>query len=243
MPVVLITGSGRGTGIGYAIAHAFAKENHTVVLHGRDQHSLTQVAQTLQAGFGNKILSVCADISDYNATSEMFMQIEKLCGPVDVLVNNAGVSHFGLFGDMSAGEISYVLANNLQAAIHASHLATPHMIRAKAGCIINISSIWGLLGASCEVVYSAAKAGIIGFTKALAKELGPSNIRVNAIACGAIETTMNERLSEEERAEFVSGVSLGRFGLPPEVGDLAVFLASGKAAYLTGQVIALDGGM
>ena len=241
MAVVLITGSSRG--IGFGIARAFASQGDTVILNGRDDSQLATAVQQLQNSYDSNIIGTRADLSDYISAKAMFVKIEKTYGPINVLVNNAGTAHFGLFSDMSPDCITEVLANNLQTAINASHLAIPHMVRATAGCIINISSIWGVVGASCEVVYSAAKAGVIGFTKALAKEVGPSGVRVNAIACGAFETRMNDRLTAEEKADFVDVIPLGRFGMPHEVGDLAVFLASKKAEYLTGQVIALDGGI
>lgn len=241
MAVVLVTGSSRG--IGFGIAAAFAKQGHTVVLNGRqDTARLAQAVKELEA-FGGQVTGFCADCSKYDAAKEMFGQIEAAYGPVDILVNNAGAAHFGLFNHMQPNEMLQVLADNLHSALHASHLAIPHMVRAKSGCIVNITSIWGITGASCEVVYSTAKAGVIGFTKALAKEVAPSGVRVNAIACGAFETRMNERLTAEEKADFTADIPMGRFGKPAEVGDLAVFLASEKAGYLTGQIIGLDGGI
>jgi len=241
MAVVLVTGSSRG--IGFAIAHKFAGEGHSVVLNGRDGTALAGAVRELEKIYGSKIMGVCADFSDYKCAQDAFAQIEAAFGNVDVLINNAGTAHFGLFSDMSPAEISQILANNLQTVLNASHLAIPHMVRGRAGCIINITSVWGVVGASCEAVYSAAKAGVIGFTKALAKEIGPSNVRVNAIACGAFETGMNDRLDADEKAAFAENIALGRFGYPQEVGELAVFLASERAEYLTGQVIGLDGGM
>jgi len=241
MAVVLITGSGRG--IGFGIAKAFAAEGYTVILNGRDSSRLTMAVNELQNSYGSNIMGICANLSDYSAAQAMFAKVEKTYGPINALVNNAGTAYYGLFSDMSLNDITEVFANNLQTVINASHLAIPHMVRAKAGCIINITSVWGVIGASCEVAYSAAKAGVIGFTKALAKEVGPSGVRVNAIACGAFETPMNDRLTAEEKADFIDGIPLGRFGLPHEVGELAVFLASNKAEYLTGQVVALDGGV
>jgi 3-oxoacyl-[acyl-carrier protein] reductase len=188
------------------------------------------------------VIGFCADVSDYDACAELIKQAEARFGTIDVLVNNAGEAHFGLFTDMTAVEMQNVLATNLLTAANTSHLVIPSMVRKKRGCIINISSIWGVTGASCEAMYSAAKAGVNGLTKALAKELAPSNIRVNAIACGAFDTRMNARLSPEEKNAFAEEIPLGRFGDPAEAGALAVFLASEKSSYLTGQVVALDGG-
>ena len=242
MAVVLVTGSGRG--IGFGIAEAFAQNGDTVLLNCRnDAANLTKAVDDLQSRFGGNIMGFCADLSDYTAAQNMFKKIEAAYGHIDVLVNNAGVAHFGLFSDMTPADITSTVANNLHVTLNTSHLAVPHMVRAKGGCIINITSIWGVTGASCEVVYSAAKAGVIGLTKALAKEVGPSGVRVNAIACGAFETRMNDRLSAEEVMAFTDQIPLGRFGKPQEVGGLAVFLASNKASYLTGQVISLDGGV
>jgi len=241
MSVVFVTGSSRG--IGFGIAQKFVQSGYTVVLNCRqDEAQLAQAVRELQA-IGGSVMGICADMSDYMQAQTAFVKIEAAYGPIDILVNNAGAAHFGLFTDMQPVEVSQVLSTNLHTTINTSHLALPYMIRKKAGCIINITSIWGVVGASCEAVYSAAKAGVIGFTRALAKEVGPSGVRVNAIACGAFETRMNDRLTADEVAEFTEGIPLGRFGKPQEVGDLAVFLASEQASYLTGQVINLDGGV
>lgn len=240
MDSVLITGSSRG--IGFGIARAFAENGgYRVVLNGAtDKNRLDEAEKELKSEFKNvEVQSVFADFSDYSKTAKAFDNI----GDIGVLVNNAGVSHFGLFSDMAVNEIDNIIKNNLYTAINTSHLIVPGMVKAKAGCIINITSVWGVTGASCEVAYSAAKAGVIGLTKSLAKELAPSGIRVNAIACGAFETRMNERLTQEEKNIFTDNIPMGRFGYPKEAGDLAVFLASKKADYLTGQVIPLDGGL
>jgi len=241
MAVVFVTGSSRG--IGFGIAKKFAQDGHTVVLNClQDKAQLAKAVAELEA-FGGNVTGFCADMSDYAQAQAAFAQIEMLHGSVDILVNNAGMAHFGLFTDMQPCEIGEVLAANLSTVINASHLALPHMVCKKSGCIINVTSIWGVAGASCEAVYSAAKAGVIGLTKALAKEVAPSGVRVNAIACGAFETRMNDRLTAAEVAEFTENIPMGRFGMPQEVGDLAVFLSSERASYLTGQVIALDGGI
>lgn len=237
--IVLVTGGSRGIGLG--IAKSFAANGDTVILNARtDTATLADsIAEIKQAG-GNAN-GFIADLSDYESTNEMFSHIKAQYGPVEVLVNNAGVAHYGLFSDTSPGEIQAVLANNLHTTINTTHIAVPDMVRAKSGCIINITSIWGITGASCEVIYSTAKAAVIGFTKALSRELGPSNVRVNAIACGAFDTRMNAKLSVEEKNAFVENIPLGRFGYPSEAGDLAVYIAG--ANYLTGQVIPLDGGL
>jgi len=239
MAVVLVTGSSRGIGLG--IAKVFAKTGDQVILNGKnDEQRLAEAVKEL--AIENKAIGILADVSEVGACDRLFSEAEKNFGPVEVLVNNAGIEHFGLFREMTYEDIYNIVNNNLFSTINATHRAIPNMLRAKNGVIINITSVWGMTGASCEVVYSAAKAGIIGFTKALAKEMGPSDIRVISIACGAFDTRMNERLSTEEKDAFIEGIPLGRFGTPVEVGELAVFLASPKASYLTGQVIVLDGG-
>jgi len=242
---ILITGSSRG--IGFGIAKAFAAQGHcNIVLNGRqDDVRLCEAVCEIKKEYpGVNVMGICADLSNYSAAQGLFQQIESAFGAVDVLVNNAGTAHFGLFTDMLPADINRVLSDNLYTAIHTSHLAIPSMVKAKRGCIINITSVWGITGASCEVLYSTTKAAVIGLTKSLAKELAPSGIRVNAIACGAFETRMNERLEAQEKAAFIENIPMGRFGLPSEVGALAVYLASEEtASYLTGQVIALDGGL
>ncbi|MCL2378565.1 MAG: SDR family NAD(P)-dependent oxidoreductase [Defluviitaleaceae bacterium] len=239
MRTVLVTGGSRGIGLG--IAKCFAAKGDMIILNGReDSANLQKSVEELKQAGGNAD-GFIADLSDYEKAREMFSHIKARYGPVEVLVNNAGSAHYGLFSDMSFADIQGVMANNLYTAVNASHLAVPDMVRAKAGCIINITSVWGICGASCEVMYSAAKAAVIGFTKALARELGPSGVRVNAIACGAFETRMNTQLTREEKNAFVENIPLGRFGYPGEAGALAVFLAG--AEYLTGQVIPLDGGL
>jgi len=238
----LVTGSSRG--IGFGIASSFAKQGHTVVLNGKsDEARLVSAVEELKKNYGCNATGFLTDVSNYNNVYDMFAKIEGLYGGVDVVVNSAGVAHFGLFSQTPCGKIDQIIQNNLHASLYVSQLAIPYMVRAKIGSIINITSVWGLMGASCEVAYSAAKAGIIGFTKALAKELAPSGVRVNAIACGAFETRMNDCLTTEEKAAFIESIPLGRFGELHEVGELAAFLASENAAYITGQVISLDGGL
>ncbi len=232
---VFITGSSRG--IGFGIAKVFAEDGHEVILNGRfDAERLRGSAALLNAGY------FLADMSDYERAGEVFAEILR-GGPLDVLINCAGTEHFGLFTDTRPSDWDGVFNNNLRSVLNACHLAVPGMVRRKSGVIINITSIWGITGASCEAVYSAAKGAVNAFTKSLAKELGPSGVRVNAIACGAFDTRMNERLSAGERTDFIENIPLMRFGQPEEAGKLALYLASGGAGYMTGQIIPLDGGI
>lgn len=238
---VLVTGSSRG--IGFGIARAFARGGDNVAINCKsDGARLAQAVRELRAEFPVKIFGLMSDVSDPDGCERLFSRAADELGDIGVLVNCAGKEHVGLFQEMGAGDISETVAGNLISAMLMARLAVPAMLRGKRGAIVNISSIWGVSGASCEVAYSAAKAGLIGFTKALAKELGPSGIRVNAIACGAFDTRMNAGLSPQEKAALRDAIPLGRFGEPDEAGALAVFLASDAAGYLTGQALNLDGG-
>ena len=236
---VFVTGSSRG--IGFAIAKEFAYLGDRVVLNCRADGD--RLAEALDELKGYDTMGILADMSDYKATEQVFLRIKEKFGPVDILVNNAGSEYFGLFTDMNLCDIRKVLDNNLYTVFNATHLAAKDMVRAKSGIIINISSIWGRVGASCEAVYSAAKGAVNSFTLSMAKELGPSGIRVCAVALGLMETRMNDRLSPEERAEIIENISLMRIGKPEEAAKLVRFLASEDAAYLSGQIIGLDGGM
>ena len=236
---VFVTGSSRG--IGLAIAQAFAAQGDRVVLNGcHDALQLEAALEALRAE--SPTLGLMADMSDYAQARRAFADICAAFGPVEVLVNNAGQAHFGLFSDMAPEDWDGVLRHNLGTVLNATHLAVPDMVRAKKGVIVNISSIWGSAGASCEAVYAAAKGAVNAFTRSMAQELGPSGVRVNAVACGAIATRMNERLSPEEHSAFTEKIPLLRFGTAAEVGQCVRFLASEEAAYLTGQVVGLDGG-
>ena len=236
---VLVTGASRG--IGKAIAIKFAKKNYNVVINCiRSEDRLLQTKKEIES-YQVPCLAFLGDMGDMEQCEALFAKIKKQFGSVDVLVNNAGISYIGLLQDMAPDDWDKVIRTNLTSVFNCSRLAIPDMIAQKYGKIINISSVWGNVGASCEVAYSATKGGINAFTKALAKELAPSNIQVNAVACGAIDTEMNQFLEEDELISLVEEIPTGRLGRAEEVADLVYHLGY-KNAYLTGQVIGLDGG-
>lgn len=237
---VFISGSSRG--IGKAIALYFAKQHYHVFINCKTSISeLDDVASEISKIPGGSCTKLIGDISDPAVAKQLFSKVYALCNHLDVLINNAGISYTGLLTDMSNDEWQQMLNTNLNSLFYCTREVLPDMVSKKQGKVINISSIWGLSGASCEVAYSTAKSGIHGFTKSLAKELAPSNVQVNAIACGVIDTSMNHHLSEDEANELAADIPLGRFGTPLEVASLAWNLAN-ESPYLTGQVIALDGG-
>lgn len=236
---VLVTGASRG--IGKAIAVKFAKKGYNVVINCiRSEERLMQTKKEIES-YQVPCLAYLGDMGDMEQCKELFAKVKKQFGTVDVLVNNAGISYIGLLQDMTAADWDRVIRTNLTSVFNCSKLAIPDMVAQKYGKIINISSVWGNVGASCEVAYSATKGGINAFTKALAKELAPSNIQVNAVACGAIDTEMNQFLEQDELISLVDEIPTGRLGRAEEVADLVYHLGY-KNAYLTGQVIGLDGG-
>lgn len=235
----LITGSSRG--IGKAIAVKFAKKGYDVVINCAHQEELLLKTKAEIESYQVSCHAFLGDMGKYEEASELFTQIKKLYGGLDVLVNNAGIAYLGLFSDMSPADWEKVMSTNLTSVFNCCSLAIPDMVKNKYGKIINISSIWGTVGASCEVAYSASKGGMNSFTKALAKELAPSNIQVNAIACGAIDTEMNHFLADDELLQLIDEIPANRLGRAEEVADLVYHLAY-KNEYLTGQIIGLDGG-
>lgn len=236
MKTAVITGSSRG--IGKAIAEEFAKNGYHVILNASKSADELNDAYEEFLSKGYSCEAVLADVSDYEECKKLFIKAP------DVLVNNAGISHIGLFTDMTPESWKHLIDVNLMSAFNCSHIALKTMIRNHCGNIINISSIWGERGASCEVVYSASKGGINSFTKALAKEVGLSGIRVNAISCGVIDTKMNACFEDEEKAALCDEISLARFGKAEEIAKLAYFLAEDdKSGYINGQIITADGGM
>ena len=236
---VLITGASRG--IGRAITEAFAGAGWSVgICCQKSEKDLINVKKHLEE-MGSRCVSFTGDMGLYDEAKAFVEKVKKVLGPIDCLVNNAGISHIGLLSDMSPEEWDMVLRSNLTSVFNCCKQVIPEMVARQSGSIINISSVWGNCGASCEAAYSASKGGMNALTKALAKELAPSHITVNAIACGAIDTKMNQFLSEEERTGLIAEIPACRMGTPEEVGRLALQLA-GEHAYLTGQVITLDGG-
>lgn len=238
-PVALITGASRG--IGREIALTFARHGYDcVVTCQRRQDTLLQVCDEITS-LGVSCLPFTGDLGCWEDCCRLFQETISRFGTLNVLINNAGISHIGLLQDMSPDQWNRILQTNLSSSFYCSKLAIPLMLKEKSGNILNISSVWGKVGASCEAAYSATKGGINSLTKALAKELAPSGIRVNAIACGVIDTEMNHCFSDEERIALQDEIPMGRFGTPAEVGEFAYALIS-QAPYLTGQVISYDGG-
>ena len=227
---VLITGGARG--IGAATARLFAANGYNVIINYRTSK---EKADALAAEIGGSV--IFADVSNPDDVRRMFSGIDS----IDVLINNAGICGFYMLDAMTDDEWQKQIDTNLSSVFYCSRAALPHMIHNKRGAIINVSSVWGISGSACEVAYSATKGGINAMTRALAKELAPSSIQVNAIACGAIDTEMNQFLDEEERNALLEEIPAGRMGRAEEVGKLAYQLGS-EDSYLTGQIIQLDGG-
>ena len=237
---VLVTGSSRG--IGRACALTFARAGYHILLNCRASLGLLEETEQEILSLGGTCTKLPADVSNPDAVREMFRTIAAQQAEPDVLVNNAGAAYFGLLTDMSDEDWDHIIGTDLSSVFYCCRAAIPHMVSQKQGKIINISSMWGTSGASCEAAYSAAKSGLHGLTKALAKELAPSNIQVNALACGVIDTDMNARLTPEERTALEDEIPAGRYGTPEEAAQ-AVLMLAGAPAYLTGQIIGLDGGM
>ena len=236
----LVTGSSRG--IGRAIAVELAREGWAVCVNYLELREAAEDLVRLLRAEGWEAIAVRADVSDRDAVEAMVRTAQAELGPIELLVNNAGISYQGLFQDTSNEIWDRTLAVNLTGARNAAQAVLPHMLSEKRGCIVNISSMWGLRGASCEVAYACSKAAIIGLTRSLALELAPSGIRVNCVAPGCIETDMVRVLGEETRAMLVEETPLGRLGTPEDIAHAVAFFASEKASFLTGQVLTADGG-
>ena len=241
MSVVLVTG-GAG-GIGSEISVYFARRGYDVAIqYNSGRERAEQLATEIRNTFKVRTVAVGADFEDEKSVCDMFEEVVKTLGAPDVVVNNAGISEQRLFTDVTPQEWQRMVNVNMSAAFYICQCAAPYMIKKQKGAIVNVSSMWGISGASCEVAYSATKAGIIGMTKALARELGPSGIRVNCVAPGVIETKMNAVHSEETMKELAEETPLCRIGKPEEVAAAVYFLASEEASFITGQTLCVDGG-
>lgn len=238
---VIVTGSSKG--IGAATAIMFAQKGYNVVInYNQSYESASLLCKSLSAN-GYSVITQKANVSNKLEVDLMVKETLYKFGTLDILVNNAGIAFQGLLTDTDEIDFDRIIDINLKGVFNCCKAVLPSMISRQAGKIINISSMWGQVGASCEVAYSAAKAGVIGLTKALAKEVAPSGITVNAIAPGLIETNMNSNLTIEELTDFVSTIPLGRMGSADEIAAAVDFLASDKADYITGQVLGINGGL
>ena len=238
----VITGASRG--IGRAAAYKFACAGYNVVLNSKNGKDNLDSAYDLCRSVsreGAGMISIPGDISDPGFAKMLIDKAADTFGSVDILVNNAGISFVGLIQDTTDDIWQNVINTNLSSVHYCTRAVIPHMLKNACGHIINISSVWGNVGASCEAAYSASKGGVNAYTKACAKELAPSGISVNAIACGMIDTDMNAIFSREEKEDIISGIPADRMGQPKEVAGLALQICTGNE-YLTGQIITLDGG-
>ena len=240
MKSALITGSSRG--IGRAVARELAHQGWAVGINYLTRRDKAQELVEELTGEGCQAAAFQADVADGAAVEEMVRRLTQTFGPVELVVNNAGVAGQSLFQDISDEMWNRYLAVNLGGARNTIKAVLPHMISEKRGCIVNISSIWGQRGASCEVAYACTKAGIIALTRSLAMELAPSGIRVNCVAPGVINTDMVQVLGQETLDELVKETPLGRLGTPEDIAYAVAFFASERAGFITGQVLTADGG-
>lgn len=236
----IITGASRG--IGKAIAEALAKEGyHLALFCHKNKEMLNALAAELSSDYHVQVYTYCGDIADSSFTIASCEDAIAKLGQVDVLVNNAGKASIGLLTDMSVEDWDSIIGTNLSPLFYTSKVIVPSMVSKKSGNIINISSMWGTVGASCEVAYSATKGGVNSFTKALAKELAPNGIAVNAIACGVVDTDMNSQLSPEEKSALADEIPAGKFCSPEEIAQVVLNIINAPS-YMTGQIIGVDGG-
>ena len=237
--VALVTGASRG--IGRAIARELAGEGYAVcVNYCQHRQEAEELAEELRRG-GQDAIAVQADVASRSAVDAMVRTVERELGPVTLLVNNAGISRQCLFQDMDDETWDRFFAVNVGGAKNAIQAVLPHMLSEKTGCIVNLTSIWGLRGASCEVAYAATKAALVGLTRSLALELAPSHIRVNAVAPGITETDMMKAVPKEVIEPMIAQIPLRRLGQPEDIANAFVFLASDEASYITGVVLSVDG--
>ena len=233
--IALVTGASRG--IGAAAAKRLAADGYTVIVHCNKN---TEQAQMIADETGGVVMQ--ADLADFAQIDRMVEDVIRQFGQIDLLVNNAGIALNGLYQDISDADALRLFMVDVGGTMHTAKRVLPHMLRAHSGCIVNVASVWGETGAACEVHYSAAKAAVIGFTKALAKEAGPSGIRVNCVSPGVIDTDMNRMHGAGTMQALADETALCRIGKPEEVAEAIAFLASEKAGFITGQVIPVNGG-
>ncbi len=238
---VLITGASRG--IGAACAKRFAAVGCAVMIHYHQNETAARAVYQDIVDAGGRAALACADIASPEQAEELVHKTEALLGGVDILVNNAGIALNKMFCDTTAADWDRIFSVNMAGMAHVTRAALPYMVHQKRGYIVNLSSIWGIAGASCEVAYSASKAAVIGFTKALAKELGPSGILVNCVAPGVIDTDMNAGLDDETMAALKEETPLGKIGTTADIAETVLYLASSRNQFMTGQVISPNGGM
>ncbi|MGN1112601.1 MAG: elongation factor P 5-aminopentanone reductase [Acutalibacteraceae bacterium] len=236
----IITGGSRG--IGAAVALSLAKEGYNIAITYKERSDAAESVVQQAREHGVNAIAFKADVKGFDSAHEIADTVIREFGQIDVLVNNAAIASSSLFTDLSLEQWNEIINTNLTGCYNFCHAVLPHMIRRHSGSIINISSMWGQVGASCEVAYSAAKAGVIGLTKALAKEVGLSGIRVNAIAPGVIKTDMLNEYTEVDLNALRDETPLYRLGTPQDIADTAAFLAGDKASFITGQIIGVNGG-
>lgn len=241
MKYVLITGGSRG--IGAATARLLASRGWGVAVGYHQSEAQAQALAAELSDQGVPALAVRADVADSAQVARMVDNVLEIFCQLDILICSAGVSHQGLISQIDENQWRRLFAVNVDGVHHCCRAVLPHMLERKSGSIVTVSSMWGQVGASCEAAYSAAKGAVIAYTKALAKELGPSNIRVNCVAPGVIDTEMNGHLTQDDLAALADETPLGRIGTPREAAAAIAFLASDEASFLTGQVVAPNGGL
>jgi 3-oxoacyl-[acyl-carrier protein] reductase len=239
--VVIVTGSSKGIGKDIAINLA-SKGASIIINYNKDYERANEVVSYIKEN-GGYAVAFQSNVGIYSEAQKLIEFTAKTFGKIDVLINNAGVSHIGLLMDMNENEIDRLIDTNIKGVMYTSKFVIPYFLNKGKGIIINISSIWGQSGAACEAIYSATKGAVNSFTKALAKELAPSKIRVNGVAPGVINTSMNKWLSEEEKSMLIDEIPMCRFGEGNEVAEVVSFLCSDQSSYLTGQILTVDGGM
>ena len=238
---VLITGASKGIGANMAIR--FAEKGYNVVMNYNNSVQSALILQRSLKESGYSVIAYKANVKNRMEVDLMVKEAVYRFGTIDILINNAGIANQSLFTDLSEQDWNDIVGVNLTGIYNCTQAALPYMINQKSGSIINISSMWGEVGASCEVAYSATKAGVIGLTKALAKEVGPSGITVNCITPGLIETSMNQNLSLDDVSTLVDETPMGRIGTTDDVASAALFLASDDSRFITGQILGVNGGL